>query len=37
MSRLLSYTFVALAALVALFALRACAAVPAENPAAVTD
>jgi hypothetical protein len=33
MSRIPSYTFVALAALVILFAMRASAAVPAENPA----
>jgi len=32
MSRILNYTFAALAALVLLFTARACAIVPAENP-----
>jgi len=34
MSRILSYTLVALAALVLVFAVRACASVPAEKPTA---
>lgn len=36
MSRILNYTFAALAVLVILFTARACATVPAENPTVTT-
>jgi hypothetical protein len=36
MNRIPSYAFAALAMLVLLFAVRACAAAPAENPSVMT-